>query len=104
MVHAMQVLAFMPNVQKHGCDALHTLALHADNRAQVALTGGIEVVIAAMRAHPSLGPVQKMGSATHTAIFRMTSLCAKRSRLSWGKPSLVGDLGAQMRRVAQHRV
>ena len=47
--------------QQNGCGALWELAVNAENRVAIAAAGGVEAVVAAMRAHAADAMVQQNG-------------------------------------------
>ena len=48
-------------VQEHGCEALGTLAMNAENQVTIARQGGVDVIVAAMKQHASVAAVQQYG-------------------------------------------
>lgn len=61
IVSLMRAHASSPAVQEHGCRALCSIAMLAENKEKVVAAGGIIAVVAAMRAHPSSPAVQEQG-------------------------------------------
>eukprot|EP00961_Rhodomonas_salina_P130527 1757192-Rhodomonas_salina.2 len=62
VIQAMRGHGGSAGVHEHGCGALRSLAVNAENKVTIAGMGGVEEVVKAMRGHPESEDLQLAGN------------------------------------------